>query len=415
MKFKRKSLTIGLSLVALSGVAALSGTFAWFTTNRTASLHFNDATIRNRSGNLNVNYVSSMNTMLSSETTDSFGDAKIDLTVDKSVEDAKFVTDISGDGLDFYKVSWSGVKNYNTTRLDGVSQYKAGEINEVKIDNVGDADGYLIDFTLKISRDNKGEDHGLLVYLGEGTRILPKVENLSDYTDTLDVDNNVVESAYTKYYRQQMKNINGTKSARLAVNDAPLQDPLLPAVEQKTKFVYAQDKEIYEEVVLPPGEVQDGEYMHIEAKKDVDGNLIDTFSAYGFNGYSLVDTLEVRDGRVNELAPTDVVRGKEITVLGDPSVSGEDVRYDFLSGFKSYQNKAEVDAVILDDDGVALPSWQQPYNYGLISDLATDNVTEEYVNFKLWIEGTDVDAQNDVIGGVFTLELDIYTVDVLKN
>lgn len=415
MKLKNKSLTVGLSLVALSGVAALSGTLAWFSTNRTASLHFNDATIRNRSGNLNVNYVSSLNTMLSSETTDSFGDAKIDLTVDKSVEDAKFVTDISGDGLDFYKVSWSGIKNYNSERLDGVSQYKAGEINEVLIEDVGDADGYLIDFTLKISRDNKDSDHGLLVYLGEGTRILPKVENLSDYTDTLDIDDNIVESAYSKYYRQQMKNINGTKAARLALNDVPLLDASLPAIEQTTKFVYAQDKEIYEPLVLPPGEEQDGEYMHIEAKKDALGNPLNTFSAYGFDGFALEDTLEVRNGIVNELTAGAPVRGKAVSVLGDPATSGEETRYDFISGFTSYQNEAEVERVILDDDGVALPDWQQPHNYGLIADLSTGNVTEEYVNFRLWIEGTDVDALNDVIGGVFTLELDIYTVDILKN
>lgn len=412
----KKKLTVGFSLVLLSGLAAVSGTFAWFGTNRTAFISFTDATIRSRSGNLNVKYIKSFNTMEANEKTDAFGDALINLTVDKSVEEAKYVTDISGHGLDFYKTSWSGLKNTNNTRLEGESQFKAGQIDEIEIKEAGDADGFFIDFTLEISRDNKGSDHGLLVYLGNGTRILPKVENLSDFEDTLDKDDNVIESAYAKYYAKQLKNINATKAARLAVNDLddyPLvevgedEDPYVPT--PKTKFIYAQDPERYKESDT------ETKYMGLVEYKDVDGNPVKDKSAYGLTGsHALEDILAVREGYVQELGTSDSAKGKVITLLGDNN-SDDDVRYDFVSGFASYQNFKQVSEVLKDDEGDPLDDWMQPLNHGLIADLSTDNNTVEYVNFRMWIEGSDVNAREDVVGGIFTLELDIYTVEVLKN
>lgn len=149
MDIKRKQLMFGaLALVLLSGLAAGSTTFAWFTTTRTASLTFSSATIENSSSDLVVNYAGSLNTFAGEDTTPN----AIALT------GANRVTDISGNGVSFYKPVWSST---NTI---------ASSINEVTT-----ADGYFIDFMLKIERSNASAltPSGFKVYLGEGTSILP--------------------------------------------------------------------------------------------------------------------------------------------------------------------------------------------------------------------------------------------------
>lgn len=401
---KNKKILVGFALIAASGAAAVSSTFAWFTTNRSASIVFKDATIRNRSANLNVSYVSSFNSMIVSEGVDSFGDPKIDLTIDRSVEEAQYVTDISGNGLEFYKIGWSAIKNENTDRLDGVSSKKAGEIHEVtprlpetidQDDEGLSADGFLIDFTLKVSRDNIATDHGLLVYLGQDTRITPRVEKLSDFNDTVVLnpetnEDEVVETAHQKYLKQQMKNVNAAKAARLAVNDP---------INKENIFIYAQDAE--DETLMP-------QYMFLDQDKPLEPSR----AAYGLDGFGLNELNEVRSGSVHELTDINDKKGQVVTVVaedGDPAHN-----FDFVSGFKSYLNLSQVEEVVVDNDGNDLPAWEQPYNYGLIADLSTGNATEAFVNFRMWIEGTDTDAINNVVGGVFNLELDIYTIEILK-
>lgn len=150
MKNKKQLMFGTLALVLLSGIAASSTTLAWFTTTRTASLNFTSATIENKSSNLVVNYVESLNSF---DTVDPTPNA-IALTGGNKV------TDISGDGLSFYKPVWA---DSNAT--------VASVINDV----TATADEHYIDFVLKISRDNTNAANplGLKVYLGSGTKILP--------------------------------------------------------------------------------------------------------------------------------------------------------------------------------------------------------------------------------------------------
>jgi predicted ribosomally synthesized peptide with SipW-like signal peptide len=146
----RKQLILSLlALVLVSGLAATSSTFAWFTSTRTASLTFSSATVENRSSDLKVTLAGSLNNF------DSESDANNVITL----TGANRVTDISGNGINFYKPVWASTEDV------------ASVINEVSTTNV---DGYYIDVLLKIERTSTNPNpKGLKVYLGEDTAILP--------------------------------------------------------------------------------------------------------------------------------------------------------------------------------------------------------------------------------------------------
>jgi len=57
---KNKVLLGAIGLVLLSGIAATSSTFAWFTTVRTASISYSKATVQSSDGNLAIEYKSSL-------------------------------------------------------------------------------------------------------------------------------------------------------------------------------------------------------------------------------------------------------------------------------------------------------------------------------------------------------------------
>ena len=151
MNKKNKVLITSIGLALFSGIAATSTTFAWFTTTQNASLSFNSATVETKDNNLNVAYTSSLNSGI----VDSQTGNVISLT------GANKVTDISGDGSDFYKPLWNAA-------LDMPSARVAYDIEQV---GATDADGYYVDFTLTISRDTSGTG-GMMVYLGQGTQIV---------------------------------------------------------------------------------------------------------------------------------------------------------------------------------------------------------------------------------------------------
>lgn len=78
------------------------------------------------------------------------------------------LTEISGDGKNFYRPVWA------SQSAGGV----ASLIEDLAPVSVGDADKKLLDFTLKLSRTT-GEN-GLKVYLGEGTRFEPVTSQAED-------------------------------------------------------------------------------------------------------------------------------------------------------------------------------------------------------------------------------------------
>lgn len=147
MKNKKTVIFGALALVLLSGLSAASTTFAWFTTTRTATLSFSEAVVGSNDSNLVVSYAGSLN---------SFGNVT-DADNEIVIEGINRITDISGDGLNFYKPVWSPKEDV------------ASSIKEITT-----ADDHFIDFMLKIERQSDSPTpKGLKVYLGENTKILP--------------------------------------------------------------------------------------------------------------------------------------------------------------------------------------------------------------------------------------------------
>lgn len=202
MKNKKQLILSLLALVLVSGLAATSSTFAWFTSTRTASLTFSSATVENRSSDLKVSYVGSQNTFTTVDPTDN----------DIALTGGNRVTDISGNGIDLYKPVWASDANV------------ASVINKVTPNGVGvagAADGYYIDILLKVERTSTNANpKGLKVYLGENTAIAP------------------VDSG-------NAKDVDAVKASRMAVigyDDASRTNPAIkhlyaPEVEASAKYL----------------------------------------------------------------------------------------------------------------------------------------------------------------------------------
>ncbi len=143
MNKKNKILLTSVGLAMLSGIAATGSTFAWFTTTRTASISYSSATVKSTQSNLTITYAGSANTVTASPNSGA--------TNSLEITGGNNVTDISGDGVNFYKPVWSATPEV------------ASAINEVTT-----AEGNWVEFKIIISRDN---DNGMKVYLGEDTLI----------------------------------------------------------------------------------------------------------------------------------------------------------------------------------------------------------------------------------------------------
>ncbi|MCH3976654.1 MAG: hypothetical protein LKE36_03535 [Bacilli bacterium] len=149
MDKKNKILLSSVALLLVSGTAVTAGTFAWFTTVRSATISYSSATVKTNSGNLIVAYKSSLNTLAVNDATPGV----------IALAGANKVTDISGDGVSFYKPVWNA---HDTDRT------LADSIEDVS----STADGNFIDFTVTISRTNVDpETNGMYVYLGQDTSI----------------------------------------------------------------------------------------------------------------------------------------------------------------------------------------------------------------------------------------------------
>lgn len=284
MNKKNKVLLGAIGLVLLSGIAATSSTFAWFTTVRTASISYSKATVQSSDGNLAIEYVSSLNTWSS---TPSYDEEANKVTI----AGANKVTDISGDGKTFYKPVW-------TTPVTAASSIET-------VPTTGDpgvADGFYIDFTVCLSRDNaeaENAENGLKVYLGTGTTIAPK--NPGNSKDT-----------------------GAVKAARLAVIDD----------EENVKVRWAPEQE------TDPKYITTG-----------DGEL------YGVSDFKTTTDSDYKHG--------------EITSADSMAAADQ-------AGF-------------------------------LVADLSKGVATEANVTFRIWLEGEDKDCDNDILGGVFNVNIALYT------
>lgn len=208
------------------------------------------------------------------------------------------VTDISGDGLSFYKPAWTPFNSAVAYDIEAVG-------NSI-------ADGYFVDFTLTISRGDTGTG-GMMIYLGENTSIKPM-------NQLLNVD------------------VQTVKATRLAIIN--YDDGSSVTGEEQVKLIYAPE--------------HNGEATYKCLKVNASS------SAYGFDGYEIATLTNVKD-----------------------------------DAFITYNTN---------EDAVAAGEVA-------IADLSETTESED-VTVRAWLEGTDAEALNAAIGGVFTIELDIYGLTV---
>lgn len=281
MNKKNKVLLGAIGLVLLSGIAATSSTFAWFTTVRTASISYSEATVQSSDGDLTIEYLRSLNTWSGGSTYDEEAN-KV------TIAGANKVTDISGDGKTFYKPVW-------TTPVSAASSIETVPTTG----SAGVADGFYIDFTVRLSRSNAVAENGLKVYLGTGTTIAPK--------DPLNP-----------------KDTGAVEAARLAVIDH----------EGNVKVRWA------------PKEETGAKYI-----------TTGTGSIYGVSGFETTTDSTYKHGEITS---------------ADSMAAAE------AAGF-------------------------------LVCDLSKNEANERDVTFRIWLEGEDSDCDNDILGGVFNVNIALYT------
>jgi hypothetical protein len=166
------------------------------------------------------------------------------------------------------------------------------------------ADGYFVDFTVNLKRDNAKAEPGFKVYLGSGTKIAGK-----DNADTT------------------IKALN---------------DSVVPATRLAV----------------------------------ISNNIVD-----------------IRWAPVAESTPSYIVADAAGT-------------YKTVSGYKEQSDGALISGPILDYDNVIDADAAGV----LVADLGTGVATSIDVTFRTWIEGEDDDCINNIIGGIYNLEIDLYTL-----
>jgi hypothetical protein len=283
MNKKNKVLLGAIGLVLLSGIAATSSTFAWFTTVRTASISYGDAAVYSRDGNLNVTFKSSLNTVDKNTTA---------ATQALVLTGTNRVTDISGDGLAFHKPVWSTPGSV------------ASSITALTMTGAGAADDYWVDFTVTLSRDNELDDEGFKVYLGNETNIVGK-----------------------------------TDGAQQALNDS-----VVPA----TRLAVIRGSEVV--MRWTPNEELGAKYLAAPGT-----------GAYGTTTHELKNDTQL--------------------------VHGAFVDYTTQAAAAAGGTKGAV-----------------------IADLSSGIAKQVDVTFRAWIEGCDTQTENEIIGGVFNVIIDLYAL-----
>jgi len=98
MKLKSKLVLAASSLLVLSGVAAGTGTYAWFTANQSVDANINNIGVESHGNGLTI-------AAASSDATNLVGDDTNSTTYNKIFTSSASLTDVSSDGINFYKAS----------------------------------------------------------------------------------------------------------------------------------------------------------------------------------------------------------------------------------------------------------------------------------------------------------------------
>ena len=289
MKTRNKLILSAAAMLTISAAAMVTGTVAWFTTVRQSTMEIDNVTVVSTVGNLKVSYI---------------GDGVVTAGQDGdfTVTGASFeTTDISGDGLTFYKPLWN---------QDGVSA--------LRIDDVTDSvnyPGYYAEFQLKIERDNANVDNGFLVYLGSPSELIPADD-------------------------QEVADVAATEAARVA---------FLNEDADARIFTWAPES-------------GDAAYSYLKAENGQ--------TAYGVSNFKLE------------------------TYSGNTFFTGAISNHTAING-----------------GGNGHTGGDSP----VIADLTASGgvaIDEVIVTVRVWLEGTDPEATNDAIGGVFSIKLNLYAMSL---
>lgn len=149
---KKTQVILGLSsIVAVTAGVAGASTFAWFTTQRTASVNLTSAKIYSTKSSLNVTYGGSTDGSIHD------GSASGNVVTVNGTTNAK-VTDISGNGKNFYRPGW----------VPGGEGETASTIDAIENQHPVSTDYYYLKFALTITNTGNSE---MPVYLNSGSSV----------------------------------------------------------------------------------------------------------------------------------------------------------------------------------------------------------------------------------------------------
>lgn len=162
MKTKTKLLAALSAALAATAAVATTGTFAWFTTTRTATVNFTNTSVYNQAGNLKMKYIK----VDSSTTNDSSSGFVTSANITGLAGSASAnITDISGNGKTFYKPNWKPGSEGSVT----------SDTTATAITTNSETAHYFITFQLRFENDGS---KGLDLYLNNET-LLSAVTNVA--------------------------------------------------------------------------------------------------------------------------------------------------------------------------------------------------------------------------------------------
>lgn len=153
MKLRSKLLLSATCLLTISVAATATSAYAWFVSNRQATVTINKATVKTNATNLMIAGVTQATGDTAVFSTDAVAGALANVTANSNIK----ATDISGDGVNFFKPKLAP---------DFTTSYKATSIDKVS----NGEKTYYHQFKLKFSQDNADVNTG--VFLSKDSSVL---------------------------------------------------------------------------------------------------------------------------------------------------------------------------------------------------------------------------------------------------
>ncbi len=173
MKNKSKVVLGLVAMVAATAGVGATATFAWFTTQNTATVNFASSNVVSDNNSITVEYSHVANNGIPVDASNNPSSANV------TNNNAKSALSISGFSIDSRDVSGDGKTFYRPTWKSGLAGSEAQSISTVSNDKVFNADGsvksgktYYVTFGVKITNKSTTATN---IYLDENTKVSPAV------------------------------------------------------------------------------------------------------------------------------------------------------------------------------------------------------------------------------------------------